>query len=139
MHVPVRIWKAGKYTDLRLYNTRQNQEFTISDQPFDKIEFDPDKWLIAKADLVNQVSTRSEMKEIQIIPDYSTQKIRVILPEFSGKETLRIFDVDGKILRNIQLPDQDSQVEMRFLAKGIYLVEVNTKSQIQSEKIIIAN
>ena len=139
MHVPVRIWKAGKYTDLRLYNTRQNQEFVVSDQPFDKIEFDPDKWLIAKADLVNQVSTLSEMKEIEIIPDYSAQMIRVILPEFNGKETLRIFDVNGKLLRNIQLPDQDSQVEMRFLVKGIYLVEVTTKSQIQTEKIIITN
>ena len=139
MHVPVRIWKNGKYTDLRLYNTMQNQEFTISDQPFDKIEFDPDKWLIAKADLVSQVSTRSEMKEIQIIPDYSTQKIRVILPEFSGKETLRIFDVTGKILRNIQLPDQDSQVEMRFLVKGIYLVEVITKKGKQTDKIIITD
>jgi len=99
MHVPVRVWKDGKYTDLRLYNTRQNQEFVISETKVDRIEFDPEKWLIAKADVVDAIPKVSEIGDIQIIPEYITRSLRVLLPEYMGKGTLRIFDLNGRFVK----------------------------------------
>ena len=139
MHIPVRVWKDGKYKDLRLYNTRQNQEFYISDQPFDLIEFDPDKWLIAKADIVSPVLDITKTKEIQIIPENDLKRIRVLLPDYSGKEKIRIFDLTGRTIRSGLLQSNDSSVDTKNLKTGIYLVEVQTKNQRKTEKIRINN
>ena len=135
MHIPVRVWKDGMSKDFRLYNTRQNQEFVISDQRIDSVQFDPDKWLIAKADKVLPTLEISRPEKIQIIPDYSTDRIRVILPGISGKETLHIFDLNGKIIISNCLQAEDSWVDINKLKKGIYLVEVKSKTQNRTVKI----
>lgn len=137
MHIPVRVWKDGKYTDLRLHNTQQNQEFAISDQPFDRIEFDPDKWLIAKSDQILPVLHVSKISTISILPAYPEHRIRILLPDFSGKEQLRIVDLSGRTVLNRRLQSEDSSVDVAALKRGVYLVEVQTKDQNKMEKIVI--
>ncbi|MDP2338840.1 MAG: M1 family aminopeptidase [Bacteroidota bacterium] len=137
MHVPVRVWKDGKYKDLRLYHTQQNQEFVISGERIDSIQFDPEKWLIAKADKVLPVQEISKPEQIQIIPDCSTNRIRVILPDFTGKETFRIFDLNGRTILNRMVQSKDSRIEINELRNGIYLVEVQTINQKRTKKIRI--
>jgi len=135
--VPIRIWQGTKFTNLRLKLTRQNQEFAISDQPFDKLEFDPDQWLIAKADRVLPVQSVSLINEIQIIPDYTSKRIRVLLPEFTGKETLRIIDLNGKIIMNEILKSKEVWIEIKELSNGIYLAEVRTKTHSKTAKMVV--
>lgn len=137
VHVPVRIWTDGMSKDLRLKLTQQNQEFIISGQPFDRIEFDPDKWLIAKTDKILQEPVVSRIREIQIIPDYALNRIRVLLPDFSGKETLRIFDLNGKTILSDLLQAEDSWTDISALKKGLFLVEVRTKTQAKTVKIVV--
>jgi aminopeptidase N len=138
MHVPVRIWKDGKYTDLRLYNTSQNQEFVISDTKVDRIEFDPDKWLIAKADIVNTVLHVSEIEEIQIIPENESKSIRVLLPDYSGIGKLRIVDLMGRIVKSCELFGSDSKIATSDLRGGIYLVEVQYGKLKKTEKALLS-
>ena len=137
MHVPVRVWENGKYTDLRLYHTMQNQEFVISASKIDSVQFDPLQWLIAKADKVMPISEFSALRQIQIIPEYKLRNIRVILPQFSGGETFRIVDLNGKIFLNGLITAQDSRIEINQLRSGIYLFEVNTRNQKRTEKFFI--
>lgn len=135
--VPIRIWQDGQPKDLRLKLTQQDQVFDISDLPFDKIEFDPDKWLIAKVDKILPVIHVSEIMEIQIIPEYVSKKIRVLLPGFSGKETLRIVDVNGRTVSQTKLQAEDSRIDVSNLRKGLYLAEVQTKTQNKTVKVVV--
>lgn len=137
VNVPIRIWKDGKPTDLRLKHTNQNQEFAISDQPFDKLEFDPDQWLIAKSDKVLPAQEISKGSEIQIIPDYASKKIRILFPDFTGKEMFRIVNLNGKIIRSVLLQANDSWIDIQSLPKGFYLAEVHTRTQSKSVKIVV--
>jgi len=137
MHIPVRVWKDGKYKDLHLYDTQQNQEFVISDERIDSVQFDPEKWLCAKADKVLPVQEISKPEQTQIIPDYASHRIRVILSGVSGKETIRIFDLNGKTIISSLLQAEDSWVDINELNKGIYLVEVKSKDRKKTEKIMI--
>jgi len=137
MHVPVRVWKDGVSRDLRLYNTQQDQEFVISEDRVDSVQFDPMQWLCAKADKITAVQQLTKPALIQIIPDYSVKKLHVILPDYSGKESLRIIDVNGRIIRSSLLNGKDSWIDITDLRNGIYLVEVQSKGQNKSEKIII--
>jgi len=138
MHIPVRVWKNGKYTDLRLYNTIQNQEFTIAESAVDKIEFDPDKWLIAKADVVNPVLHVSLLTDIQIIPEAKYGSIRVLLPEYLGKGNLRIVDLSGRLVKACELTGSDSHINVSNLKSGIYLVNVVTNEKQKTEKVLLS-
>lgn len=137
MHVPVRVWKNGHFNDHRLYNTVQDQEFVISEEPVDSVRFDPEKWLIAKSDKVLPIPQIAKREQIQIIPEYSMNRIRVILPDFSGKESLRIFDLEGRLVLKTVLQTSDSQIEIKSIKKGFYLVEVQAKNLRKVEKIRI--
>jgi len=138
MHIPVRIWKDGKYTDLRLNNTSQNQEFVISETKVDRIEFDPDKWLIAKADIIDAVVQISENRNIQIISERESKSVRVLLPDNSGEGKLRIVDLTGRVVKNFDLSESDSRIGLNDLKGGIYLVEVQVGTLMKSEKILLS-
>jgi hypothetical protein len=137
MILPVRVWKDGKYKDLRLYHTQQDQEFTISDQPFDKIEFDPDKWLIAKVDAIVPAKLITENQQIRIIPENTSGTVRVILPDFSGKETFRLIDLNGKTIQSGLLTAKDSRIDFRAPVKGIYVIEIQTQSGNKTSKMVV--
>ena len=137
MHIPVRIWKDGKYTDLRLYNTSQNQEFVISDIKVDRIEFDPDKWLIAKADIVDGAVHVSEIGAIHIIAEYEFHLIRIYSLGFSGNEQYRVTDLSGRTLKAGLLQNDLTVIDTSGLPKGIYVVEVRNKTLRKSEKILV--
>jgi aminopeptidase N len=139
MHLPVRVWSNNNYKDLRLYNTQQNQEFVISEQRIDSIQFDPEKWLCSKADIALPTQEISKPTQIQIIPEFSTNRIRIILPEFSGKETYRISDLNGRIILVGLLARADSWIDIKNLKNGIYLVEVKSNDRKLVEKIIVSN
>jgi aminopeptidase N len=137
MHVPVRIWKNGKSTDLRLYNTEQNQEFEISATGIDSVQFDPEKWLCAKADKVVSVKEPTKKGQIQIIPEYSQKRIHVILPELAGDETFRIVDLKGSLICNGRISSTDSKIEINALKPGVYLLKIETKNEKRIEKILV--
>lgn len=137
MHLPIRVWKDGKYKDLRLFHTHQNQEFDISEEKVDSIQFDPQKWLCAKADIVLPLIEINNTEQIQIIPELSGSQIRIILPEFLGTEMIRIFDMKGRAISSGLLNAQNSQIETGTLKKGIYLVEVQTKNLKKVTKIVV--
>lgn len=140
MHVPVRIWTKGNYRDLRLYNTRQNQEFVISEQPIDSIQFDPEKWLCAKSEILLSTPPLIDLiTQLQIISLYVNKTVRVLVPDFTGHETIRIINMNGKVIRNGLLKSNDSEIDVSHLQTGIYMVEVLTKNQKKVEKIIVGN
>ena len=137
MHLPVRVWKDAQFKDLRLYHTEQNQEFVISEEKVDSIHFDPEKWLCAKSDIVSPARNIAKPEQIQIIPEYATKKIRIILPEFSGIENFRIYDLNGRNVLIGILKMKDSRIETNTLKKGIYLFEVKTSDLRKVEKLIV--
>jgi aminopeptidase N len=137
MHVPVRVWKDGKYTDLRLYNTKQNQEFEISGSKIDSVQFDPEQWLCAKVDKVVPVKEISKSDQIQIIPEYELKSIRVIIPEFTDNATYQIIDLHGSLVQSGSLSSQNSKIEVNTLMCGIYFFEVDSKNKKRTEKFFI--
>jgi aminopeptidase N len=138
MHIPVRVWKDGKYTDMRLYNTSQNQEFVISETKVDRIEFDPDKWLIAKADVINPVLHVSLISDIKIVPEDKCRSLRVLLPEYWGKGTLRMIDLSGRLVKSVELTGSDSHINVSNLKSGIYVVNVVTSEKQKTEKVLLS-
>lgn len=137
MHVPVRVWKNGKYTDLRLYNTEQDQEFVISDSAVDKVEFDPEKWLIAKADVVNPVDENLKSQLVRITNENEFHRIQIFYPEFSGNEQYRVTDLNGRTILTGKLAADITTIDSSGMPSGIYMVEVSNKLLIKTEKVLV--
>ena len=136
MHLPVRVWKDGKPKDLRLYNNMQDQKFTLSESAVDSIQFDPDKWLIAMADLT--VGTKTIAREpIKIIPQALNHRLRVVLPEMEAKAQLRIVDINGRTVLQMPLKAKDSQIDIKALQMGMYIVEVTQGKESKREKVVV--
>lgn len=139
MHIPIRVWKNGISTDLRLYNTLQDQEFVISDEKVDSIQFDPQQWLCAKADISTVFYEVLEPTSIQIFHEYSAKRLRIIMPPTPEGGVLRIVDLNGRTVLTALLKDKDSHTEISQLHSGMYVVEVQTKSEQKRQKIVIRN
>jgi len=137
MHVPIRVWKNGEYNDLRLYNTSQDQEFTVADSRADKIEFDPDKWLISKVDMVNEVDNITPNENIQIIPEYQTRSVLIRLPNNSSVGSFRLVDFAGKVLREDKLIEANTKVTLGELPAGMYLVEAVSGTKKETGKFFL--
>lgn len=137
MHVPVRVWKDGQSKDLRLYNTQQNQQFVISDQAVDSVQFDPDLWLCAKADRVSGVPGHLHSDQIRIIPEHSGNELHIVLPRVSETATLSVFSVEGRAILKLNLSGPDSKVSLKNLDAGIYLVKIKSGIQEKTQKIVV--
>jgi aminopeptidase N len=137
MHLPVRVWKNAKSTDLRLHHTKQNQEFVVSAEKVDSVQFDPDQWLIAKADKVLSAPHVSQINEIQIIAERVLNRIRVLVPANSGKISLRIFDISGRLVSTSHVQSEDSWVDTQGWRRGVYLVEVESKLPPKTVKVVV--
>ena len=65
-------------------------------------------------------------------------RLRILIPDFSGKEILRIIDMNGRTIVNRLLKEKDSYTDLSILKQGIYIAEVRSKSQNKIGKIIIS-
>lgn len=139
MHVPIRVWRNRQHFDLRLYNTQQNQEFVISDEPVDSVQFDPDLWLCAKADQILGVKNLSQTDQIQIFPHGAENQLRIVLLGTFKTGTLTVFNLEGKAVLSSSLSSVDSKVSLNSLRPGMYLVKVNFGPRQKTQKIVVTH
>ena len=137
MHLPIRVWKNGHSTDLRIFNNVQDQAFIISESAIDSIQFDPDKWLISKASVLVDSRNIPADKKIKIIAEPSAHRIRVTLPQVVGKGKFKMIDLSGKTVKINLLKGKDTTIDISSLTNGIYIVEAIAGKQILREKIVI--
>jgi len=135
MHVPVRVWENGTYKDLRIHLTKQNQEFVLPVNKADRIEFDPNKWLCARGDIIT--SALPDIQNGQIVIRSDNRKVHVMLPESNKNASLEIIDLSGKLLLENLLNEPETSTDVSELVSGVYLVIVKTRDQQKTEKIFI--
>ncbi|MFZ4544682.1 MAG: M1 family aminopeptidase, partial [Saprospiraceae bacterium] len=134
MELPIRvIGKAGEQIDFRLKNDFSGQSYVLN-VPFSvqKIEFDPDLWLISKE---NQVTVAS--KDLH---DYNGYVIspNPALDGFFRIETqeqfasYRIIDLNGRLIQQ----GSGSQIDLSKNADGIYLLQILTEGGVFTRKLV---
>jgi len=94
--------------------------------------------LIAKADVVDAIIHVSEIGDIQIIPESKNRNLRVLLPNYKAKGTLRIIDLNGRLVKTCVLVESDSHIDVSNLKRGIYLATVVTAEKRKTEKVLLS-
>lgn len=139
--VPIYVSGEGQDTLLSLYNTFNGQAFTVT-LPFraNKVEFDPERWLISKNNVVNDVVT-STMKtthpsQIQIYPNpIGASRVLHINSSPSQLTAVSIYSTNGTLMHTQQT---DMDIQLNYFPIGTYLVKKETENTIVNELLIIS-
>ncbi|MBS1646239.1 MAG: T9SS type A sorting domain-containing protein [Bacteroidetes bacterium] len=77
--------------------------------------------------------------KLAVYPNPSTGLVTVSIPNLNGATTLIITDMIGKEIYRNALKDNDTNVDLSNLQRGMYLISVSDGKNIQTSKLIINN
>lgn len=69
-------------------------------------------------------------QNMSIYPNPAQGEARLYITQFSGKETLNLYDLNGKRVRHIQISQDQTTFSVADLAAGIYIARVSSAPQI---------
>ena len=122
MHVPLRLWKDGNSTDVRLHQTTNPQTFELNEKP-DSIQFDPDLWLVSKGATVTS-NVELSNKQLKLYPNPVADVLHISLTNKVKIEQVKIIDFKG---RNVLFQTNgDLDVNVNQLATGSYFIRIRT-------------
>jgi len=134
--VPIRLKGPQIDTIVRLENTVAGQQFTIGVNTYiDLVEFDPDMWLLANANITNNVGINmAEDGFIQISPN-PTKDI-IIINTTEEINNIDVLDVNGKIILSKNSVDNtESEINLSSFATGIYFLRITTNEKSYIRKV----
>lgn len=137
MHLPIRVWKDGNFVDKRFYNSKQNEEFVISESKVDSIQFDPDLWLISKSGIITSKSDYQLSDKIAYINNSEKENIEFFISEFSGKAIFKIFDLTGRCAYSEIIESEAYTFKYSGMKKGVYIFEITVKKKKFTSRILI--
>ena len=141
MHVPIYVSGEGQDTLLSLDNTFDGQAFTVT-LPFraNEVEFDPDRWLISKNNVVNSVvtSTTNTASDLSyhIFPNPISNSSDLYfegIPESINH--ISILDINGKVIHE---QFSQSTILIEGYSLGMYFVKLESESEAVVQKITVS-
>jgi len=143
MPVPLRLSGEGKELILKLENTFSGQIFqVIPDFKVEKVEFDPELWLLAKSTVQNAdiISGSEDVKndDIKIYPN-PVQNILVIENPEEIYSSLLISDANGKVVRSEKLSGVKSNIDFSKLPAGQYFIRLQGVKENKTVEVIKVN
>jgi hypothetical protein len=86
-------------------------------------------------DAENSIEAFADDVDFQVYPNPATDHISINFPEYSrGKVT--IIDVSGKVVMQTKFATINQKIDVNSLSPGLYMIQVQTGSQIKTKRII---
>ena len=78
--------------------------------------------------------------EMKVIVNNSQNNIKVIMPENSSQSTLRLLDMQGRIIKIIKTTTQQEfvTIETSNIFSGVYIVELITQNSHQAKQVFVS-
>ena len=135
--VPIRLKGGNMDTIVRLDNTFNGQSFTIATNSYiDVIEFDPDLWLLAKANISTNVGidAQNTNSNIKIYPNPTTGFVNINSTETI--ENIEVVDVSGRSIKFVEgINKKDFKLNMSNFVTGIYFLRISTNQLTCIQKV----
>ncbi len=71
-----------------------------------------------------------------IYPNPASNKINVSLQGIRGEVSFRIYDLQGRIMKEMMLVDLDSDIDVSDLASGVYIISVDEEKMPLSKRFV---
>ena len=135
--VPIRLKGPALDTIVRLDNTVNGQQYTIAvDTYIDQVEFDPNKWLLASANITTNVGINGSQQDnnITISPNPTKDIISITAQEEISQ--IEVLDVSGKLILSVYNTNNESvKINLSNFVTGIYFLRISTPQQTYIRKV----
>lgn len=78
-----------------------------------------------------------ESEDWNVYPNPSSGQIFVQQPNLAGKVNLKVFDLNGRIQKQMMLDQVNTMIDLNQLPRGNYIVALEKDGKIKSKKIIL--
>jgi len=136
------IFTTGNDTIVRLYQETNNEIFRICvSNPVRVIRFDPNIWLISKNSISN-VGIDEYLKDNSLLfnayPNPAHDKITIVVEEENLQNLVAtIYDMQGKVIVQKKIKDNNTEINVSVLPKGVFILELKNKNKIGKKSIIL--
>lgn len=139
LNVAVQFSGEGKDTVLVFNNQKNNEEYTWQlNFKVDKIQLDPNLWIITKMPTINQYKTVTEEEKVIISPNPVTDNLLVRTNTTNGFDRVSIFDMNGRKVNvyadSIKTPN--FTLDVKELHQGIYFLMLDSKTDKTIKKFV---
>ncbi|MCD6200909.1 MAG: T9SS type A sorting domain-containing protein [Bacteroidales bacterium] len=139
MHIDFLIASDEGDTVVRLYQDRNNRVFALPlKATVWKVTPDPDKWLLLEISSVSHViSAARGDKDVILYPNPASGMVRVYLSFTLPGLTIKILNIDGKILRTYTLTAAPYRLNVSALSSGLYILKISSGNKKWVKKLVI--
>lgn len=97
-----------------------------------------DNQIIKVNSKVNTISNQKLLKDIGIKPNPFNESIKIDIENMNGNNySAEIFNIQGQLIKSQSIYNQSTDIDLKNIAKGIYLVKVTGNGAVlKSEKLI---
>jgi len=71
-----------------------------------------------------------------VYPNPANDYVRISLQGIRGDVSLRIYDLQGRLVKETMLNSLDSQIDVSDLSKGVYIISVDEEKEAISKRLI---
>jgi aminopeptidase N len=135
-HFDVKINYATGDTILRLYQGSNNETYKIYlPVTATSIIIDPNFWLIQKNFINVGIEENNVPLAFSIFPNPATDKINI---DCQDKQCLNlsVYNIVGELVLQRELDGNTNEVDIRSLAKGVYIIKVSGADWTVQEKLV---
>ncbi len=138
MKIPLQFWTNSTDTIITFKHQFSGETFNFK-IPFiiDSIVFDPEKWIITKNPLIENIKeiTNTEYK-LLIFPNPVKNKLEISIPSKLNVKNIVIMDITGKQIMIIDKITNNMEIDMSGIKQGCYFVNIYTDIGKISKKIV---
>jgi len=84
----------------------------------------------------HEITTLSADNNFEVYPNPAKGFFTIRLPQTADRSQIKIFDVAGKMVREVRVKTQEARVSLERIKNGVYFVQVGDKSEIKKLVII---
>ncbi len=76
--------------------------------------------------------------ELQVMPNPATDMLKIELPTIDGKQTLKLYDITGRVVYNNEYNNSGNvEVNVSEFKRGVYYLSLENQTNSYLKKIII--
>jgi aminopeptidase N len=140
--VPIQFKNTNQDTIIRFNHTFSGESFSVT-LPFtvDSVKFDPDLWIISANNNVVGIDPPPLTKnQVRLFPNPAFDQLQVNFTGISGETLIEVYNNNGKkvnsLRMNLSAGNSQLKLDLKDLAKGIYILSVLNKDQFVTKKFI---
>ncbi len=139
--IPLQVANQEKDTTIVIQPTRNDERFlTKVSFPIDSVYFDPERWLIAKAEVVREEHFNPSNVHFRIEPNPVTNRLIIeTSTNLFGIDAIAIYSRKGDRVLEFELGNHSSlryQFDISGLAPGAYILEAKVKDKVMRQQFV---